>query len=84
MSDLEGGTALASGLAFSDLSVSEMWVRYVGLSGAHTQQELQTYLDGHSAWSRSQHDVAAHALNEYFVQRGLDHLVAYAHEITPG
>jgi hypothetical protein len=78
---VSGGGALASGLAFSDLSLPELWGRYLQLSGTQTLPELRTYLDGRSQWSFAEHDIAAQALNEYFTDRGLDHPVAYAEEI---
>jgi hypothetical protein len=81
METLGGGAALAIGLAISELSTQELWIEYVALSGCHSEQELVLYLNGLTEWSPFEHDVAAQALNEYFTARGMDHPVAYAHEI---
>lgn len=81
MALVSGGGALAAGLAFSDLSLPDLWARYLRLSGTRTLQELGAYLGGSTEWSAGEHDIAAQALNEYFTDRGLDHPVAYAHEV---
>jgi hypothetical protein len=78
---LSGGHALASGLAFSDLSLPEFWAHYLQLSGIHTQPDLYAYLKGVTQWSTAEHDVAAQALTEYFADRGLHYPVAHADEI---
>jgi len=81
MRTLHGGCALAAGLAISDLNLAQMWGRYLDLGGTHTQKELRVYLSGDTEWSTGEHDAAAHALNEYLTDQGLDHPVAYADEI---
>jgi hypothetical protein len=81
MDVLGGGAAVASGLGMSDLSPYELWVRYLALSGCHSLQELENYVNGLSVWTAHEHDVAAQALNEYFSARGMDHPVAYAEEL---
>jgi hypothetical protein len=81
MAMVNGGTALASGLALSDLNLAQLWDRYLWLTGTQTLQELHAYLDGLTQWSTSEHNIAAQALNEYFTDRGLGPLVAYADEV---
>lgn len=78
---MSGGAALASGLGMSDLSARELWLKYLALSGSHSQQELVAYLNGLTEWTALEHDVAAQALNEHFTARGMDHPVAYSHEL---
>jgi hypothetical protein len=77
---VEAGDSLAAGLAMTDLGIGDFWIRYFGLGGAHPRDGLQAYLDGEIRWSPHEHDVAAHALNEYFAERQMDHPVRYAED----
>jgi hypothetical protein len=81
MTTLNAGVSLAAGLALTDLGINDLWLLYFALGGSHPRPELQKYLSGAGRWSAHEHDVAAHALNEYFVDHGLDHLVAYATDL---
>jgi hypothetical protein len=81
MSTVHAGSALAAGLGLTDMSVSDLWTAYVALGGAHSRRELAEYLDGESAWSANEHDMAAHALNEHTSEQGMDHPVSYANEL---
>ena len=81
MSIVHAGFALATGLSLTDLSGEDLWIRYYGAGGAHTQEELLTYLRGDSHWNDDQHDIAAQALNEYTSDHGMDHPVSYADEL---
>jgi hypothetical protein len=78
---LNAGTAIGAGLSLSDLSLSDLWLRYVGIGGNHTCEELHAYIGGEAIWSELEHNIAAQALNDYFLDHGLDHLVAYAEEV---
>jgi hypothetical protein len=81
MDVLNAGAAIRAGLALSGLSLSDLWLRYIGMSGTHTLDELRSYVCGDAIWTAIQHDIAAQALNDYFTDHGLDHLVAYANEL---
>ncbi|MBV8950772.1 MAG: hypothetical protein JOZ99_07850, partial [Actinobacteria bacterium] len=54
----------------------ELWIRYFGLGGTSTPSDVHGYLDG-GPIRPGQHDVLAHALNERFVEMGMDHPVPY-------
>ena len=71
---------LRAGLAQSELSVEEVWYRYVGMGGTLSRCELEAVLGGEPV-AAGQYDVIAQVLNEYFLERGGDHPVAYADEI---
>jgi len=60
------------------LSHGELWVRYFGLGGMHSDGELRAILSGTAGTSAHDHDVIARALNERFVELGGNHLVPYA------
>jgi len=81
MSTVHAGSALAAGLALTDLDVQQLWGRYFALGGSHSRQELASYLRGEGEWSASDHDIAAHAINEYTDAQGMDHPVSYSHEV---
>jgi len=81
MDVLNPGASIRAGLALSALSLYDLWLRYVGIGGSHTPDELRAYVCGDMAWTAIQHDVAAQALNDYFTEHGLDHIVAYANEL---
>ena len=83
MRSVKAGASLATGLALTHLDVQDLWGRYVALGGCHSRLELATYISGETAWSTEQHDIAAHALNEFTSDRGLDHPVRYASDLEP-
>ena len=81
MKTVNGGASLAAGLAMTNLGIGDLWLRYFALGGAYPRQKLQAYLAGVGSWSAHEHDIAAHALNEYFVDCGMDHPVSYVEDL---
>ncbi|MBN9102952.1 MULTISPECIES: hypothetical protein [unclassified Pseudonocardia] len=75
------GPALRAGLALTDLDLGQLWTAYVGLGGSLTAEQLGDALASRRALSGLEHDMVAHALNEYFLALGRDHPVAYAEEL---
>ena len=59
------------------LSHDELWLRYFGLGGMSTEDQLEAFLYGALVPSLHDHDVVAHALNERFVELGGNHPVPY-------
>jgi hypothetical protein len=62
------------------LSVDALWIAYVGLGGAGELAQLTRYLDDGSGLDETEHDYVAQALNDRFVDAGLDHPVPYSEE----
>ena len=56
---------LVNGVMASDLTVKDLWLRYLALGGNRTRQELQDYLSGESEWDEDDHNLLAQALKEY-------------------
>ncbi|HST81956.1 MAG TPA: hypothetical protein VLL08_09515 [Kineosporiaceae bacterium] len=56
---------LVNAVIGSDLTVKDLWLRYLALGGTRTRQELQDYLSGEAGWTAEDHDVLARALQEY-------------------
>jgi hypothetical protein len=63
---------LVNAVISSDLTVKDLWMRYLALGGDRTRQELQNYLSGDSGWTAGDRDVLAEALNEHLRMTGSD------------
>ncbi len=61
------------------MSFTEVWIAYFALGGAARPHVVRSYLRG---WHRGSfdYDVLAHAINERYVDRGLNHPVPYRDE----
>jgi hypothetical protein len=55
---------LVNALMASDLTVKDLWLRYLGLGGSRTRQELQDYLSGESSWTKADSALLRDALVE--------------------
>ena len=75
---VKAGNSLAATLATAELDVSQLWLRYFAVGGGCSRQALKSYLAGTTAWSAHEHDVVVLALNEYFLEQGMDHPIRYA------
>jgi len=53
---------LVNALMASDLTVKDLWIRYLALGGDRTRQELQDFLSGESEWAAADRDRLRHAL----------------------
>jgi hypothetical protein len=61
------------------LSFDDLWIRYLGLGGESTQDEMKGYVEGTASPSSHEHDVLAQALNERFMDMEMDSPVPYSH-----
>jgi hypothetical protein len=68
---------VAEGLRRSQLSITELWIRYLSIGGSADELELEAYLLGLLTMDTYQHNLIAQALNEFFLDLGEDHLVGY-------
>ncbi len=64
----------------SGMSFTELWVAYFALGGAAQPQVVRSYLGGRHTGSFD-YDVLAHAINERFLDRGLNYPVPYRDEL---
>lgn len=71
------GLSLHSGLLATGMDPHELWLRYVGVSGAAGPLEVEAYVLGLLTPSDYEHDLIAQAINEWFIERGQGHPVAY-------
>ena len=66
------------------LPLTELWWRYVELGGSCRQRALTAYLGGTAEWTPTEHNVLAHALNEYLWEVGCPSLAPYRAHEDPG
>jgi hypothetical protein len=78
----ESVMTLRTGLALSDISIPALWGSYLGVGGAMSLDHLVDTLRGTEAVSDHEHDMVAQALNDHFLDQGLNHPVPYADELT--
>jgi hypothetical protein len=83
MSDtLDGGIALATALALSDLTFERFWLDYCAIGGNHTSAQLLVYLAGHTCWPPTEHNMAAQVLDERCAELNLGRPTLHADAIT--
>ncbi len=76
--------SLYDGMLASEMDYPELWLRYVGVSGTAGPLELEAYVLGLLAPDVYEHDLIAQAINEWFIDRGLNHPVGYWHQAPFG
>jgi hypothetical protein len=81
MDRVNAGATIADGLARTHLTLSELWLRYFAVGGACSFQALAAYVRGDVDWSSREHDLAALALNEYFLDQGAHQSVGYSADL---
>lgn len=77
----EPGGDLDRGRREVDLSMAELWWAYFALGGNATPTEVRAMVTGLRRPERLDHDILAQAINDRFLDLGLDHPVAYAPEL---
>jgi hypothetical protein len=78
----ESGMSLLDGMQLSGMTFPELWLGYVSVSGTIGELELEAYVLGLLVPDSYQHNLIAQALNEYFMEQGQDHPVAYRDTAT--
>jgi hypothetical protein len=63
---------------FLELTIMELWIDYFALGGIQDAKTLAAYLNGDGETSPGDHDAIVQALNEVFIDRGLNHPLDYA------
>ena len=81
---MKEGTRLDAARRELGLSVARLWKRYFGLGGNATPEETARYLDGEAALPRVEHDMLTHAVNEEFMDEGMDHPIPYSEDLARG
>lgn len=68
---------LEEGMSRSGMTWDSLWLRQLSVGGAFGELEVEAYVLGLLEPDAYQHDVIAQAINEYFLDVGQDHPVAY-------
>jgi hypothetical protein len=64
------------------MSPAALWRSYYAMGGNAAEVEVEAYALGLLIPDSYEHNLIAQALNEYFIDCGLDHLVRY-HDSNP-
>jgi hypothetical protein len=83
-SDFDAVAYLHDGLHLADWTPTDLWIGVLALGGAFNRADIEDLLSGAEPLTEGVYDLLAAALNECFSQRGLDHPMRYAHELTFG
>lgn len=81
-SSAESTAALQVGFRLTGWTLRELWMAAAGIGGALRRRDIQDITDGARPATRTEHDVLASALNDFFVARGDDHPVPLWDELT--
>jgi hypothetical protein len=73
---------LEAGRQLAGLTLTDLWVDYVGLGGNAAESELHGYLDGAHTPPR-EHDLVALAINERLADLGIAHRLAFREDLGP-
>ena len=68
---------IADGRRRLGMSTMALWIGYFAVGGNGTLAELEQWLAGESEPSDRDHDFLVQALNDGFVEQGLDHPMEY-------
>lgn len=82
MTTEEPGLDLDSGFERSGMTYDELWIRQVALGGSAGRFEVEAYVIGLLVVDPYQHDLIAHALNEFFMEHGQGPAVRYVHSAS--
>lgn len=62
------------------ISVGQLWWAYLAIGGSASLTDVAGFLSGSLQPERDQYDFVAQALNDHFVDAGMDHRVPYSAE----
>ncbi len=62
----------------AELSIADLWLRYLSIGGNSEPIELDAYLNGALELMTHEYNLIAHAINEHHVEQGGNHPVPYA------
>lgn len=75
--------SLQDGLARSGMTLTELWIRQLGVGGNAGRLEVEAYMLGLLTVDQFQHNLLAQALNEYFIEHHRDHPVGHDWDELP-
>ena len=80
----ESTAALQQGFRLTGWTVGELWLAAAGIGGALDRRDIEGITSGRRGATPVEHDIIAAALNDYFVDHGHNHPVAFWRELRGG
>lgn len=77
MTDPDSG--LFAAMQQLDIDYATLWARWISVGGSRTVNDLQDHVEASQCPDAHEHNTIAQALNEVFLERGMDHPVEYRH-----
>jgi hypothetical protein len=74
-------SVLHAALEQCGISDHELWVDYIGLGGTGSPAVVGSFLSGGEEPDQVQYDILAQALNERFLDLGMNHPVPYFEDV---
>ncbi|PYI38629.1 hypothetical protein CVS30_08670 [Arthrobacter psychrolactophilus] len=71
-------------LPLAHLTVGELWLKYFAIGGSAGQFEVEAYLFAAHTLPVLERDLVAQALNEHFMDLGVDVRIPYSAAVDPG
>ena len=59
------------------MSPTDVWVEYFAVGGNGSQEDVSSWLSSAARLPVREHDLLAQALNDRFIEIGLDHPIGY-------
>lgn len=75
----ELGLSLRDGMDLAGIDITELWQRYLAIGGNSSAGELARSVAVGAELDDHEHDLIAQAINDFFLEKGADHPVAYRH-----
>ena len=79
-----GSLTLREGMHRAGLHPLDVWLRYLSLGGNGSLADVERYLVHNRCPDDHEHNLVAHAINEAFLDQGVDFPVAYRSPFGPG
>jgi hypothetical protein len=83
VADVDALAYVHDALDLAGWTVTDLWLGVLAVGGAYTVGDIEDLLSGARPLTEGVYDLLAVALNDCFVDRGLDHVMRYAHELLP-
>jgi hypothetical protein len=81
-SEFDAVAHLHDALRLADWTATDLWIGVLAIGGTFSRLDIDDLLTGTQPLTEGVYDLLAAALNDCFTDRGLDHPMRYAHELT--
>jgi hypothetical protein len=81
-SDFDAVAYIHDGLQLAEWTATDLWIGVLSIGGAFSRADIEDLLTRARPLTEGVYDLLAAALNDCFAERGLDHPVRYASDLT--